>query len=107
MRDAVLLVLSTWPDAEIARKISEELVSAGFAACANIGAEVESIYSWEGKLETSREVLVLFKTTAAAYPKLEEKLRSLHPYDVPEIIAVPITRGLEDYLDWVGQNCVA
>ena len=101
MVDEILLAFSTFPDVETARKIARELVSANFAACANIIPAVESIYRWEGKLEQGSETLVLFKTGAARYPAFQEKLKALHPYDVPEIIACPVDQALPEYFRWV------
>src|SRR5215212_4410076 len=102
MPDETFLAFSTFPDAETARRIARELVNEKLVACANILPPVESIYRWQGKLEQSTEVLVLFKLSAARYPEFEAKLKELHPYDVPEIVAAPIAAGLEAYLAWVG-----
>ncbi len=107
MADEVLLVLSTFPDVATARRIGRRLVEEKYAACANIVPLVESIYWWEKKMETANEALVLFKTSAVRYAVLENALRQLHPYEVPEIIALPVERGLPDYLRWVSENCLA
>jgi periplasmic divalent cation tolerance protein len=105
MAGKILLALSTFPDAETARRISNQLVTEKFAACANILPAVESIYRWKGKVETAGEVIVFFKTTPARQIAFQEKLRSLHPYDAPEIILMPIANGLPEYLRWVTENC--
>jgi periplasmic divalent cation tolerance protein len=105
MAEKILLALSTFPDAEIARRISNQLVSEHFAACANILPSVESIYRWKDKIESGNETLVLFKLSEDRQSTFRDKLRSLHPYDVPEIIFVPIASGLTDYLQWVSENC--
>jgi periplasmic divalent cation tolerance protein len=105
MADEALLVLSTFPDAATAARISRQLVEQKCAACANLLPPVESIYRWEGKVENAQETLVLFKTSRARYRALERALRELHPYDVPEIIAVPIEQGLPEYLRWVSESC--
>jgi periplasmic divalent cation tolerance protein len=105
MAAKILLALSTFPDAETARRISNQLVSEKFAACANILPTVESIYRWKGKIETASEAIVFFKTTPDRQTAFQEKLRSLHPYDVPEIILMPIANGLPEYLRWVLENC--
>ena len=76
------------------------------AACGNIIQQVESIYRWEGKVESGSEALAFFKLSSASYSRFEEKLRSLHPYKVPEIICVNIAEGLPDYLRWVADSCV-
>jgi periplasmic divalent cation tolerance protein len=107
MSEEVLLVLSTFPDVETARRISRQLVEERCAACANILPQVESIYWWEGKVENGNETLVLFKTSADRYKALETTLRQLHPYEVPEIIALPLAAGLSAYLSWVTKNCRA
>ena len=105
MADDVLLVISTFSDAETARSVAEQVVKGNFAACANILPGVESVFRWEGKLENAREVMVFFKTTKSRYPEFEAKLRALHPYDVPEIVCFQTADGLPEYLQWVGQNC--
>ena len=105
MSEQVLLALSTFPDAETARRIAQQLVTERLAACANLTPAVESIYRWEGKVEQAEETLVLFKTTRARFPALQAKLKSLHPYDVPELIAVEVQDGLPDYLRWVAESC--
>ena len=105
MTEKILLALSTFPDAETARRISNELVAQKLVACANILPSVESIYTWKGKIEKADETLVFFKLSEDRQTAFQEKLRSLHPYDVPEIIFVPISSGLPDYLRWVADNC--
>src|SRR5258708_4783981 len=93
-----LVVLTTWPDVEKARAAARTLVEESLAACANIVPGVESIYRWEGKLETSAEVLMVVKTTRARYPALQARITELHSYEVPEIIALRIEDGLPQYL---------
>jgi periplasmic divalent cation tolerance protein len=105
MADTMLLALSTFPDAETARHISNRLVSERFAACANILPAVESIYRWKENVENANETLVLFKLREDRQSAFQEKLRSLHPYEVPEIIFVPVSSGLPEYLRWVADNC--
>jgi periplasmic divalent cation tolerance protein len=105
MVDKILLALSTFPDAETARRISNQLVTEKFAACANILPGVESIYRWEGKVETAAETLALFKLSEDRQSAFQEKLRSLHPYEVPEIIFASVSGGLPEYLGWVTENC--
>jgi periplasmic divalent cation tolerance protein len=105
MSQEILLALSTFPDTEIARRISNQLVSERFAACANILPSVESIYRWKGKIESGNETLVFFKVSEDRQSAFQDKLRSLHPYDVPEIIFVPVASGLPEYLQWVAENC--
>jgi periplasmic divalent cation tolerance protein len=103
-----LLVISTFPDAETAERIARELVTRKLAACANIGtAPVRSIYHWDGKIEEAQEVMVFFKTTNDRFNALREELRTMHPYEVPEIVAVNIADGLPEYLHWVAASCGA
>jgi len=104
MADTLLLALSTFPDAEIARHISNRLVSERFAACANMLPAVESIYRWKENVENANETLVLFKLREDRQSAFQDKLRSLHPYEVPEIIFVPVASGLQEYLRWVADN---
>lgn len=96
-----LLVLTNCPDEETANAIALAVVEAGLAACVNILPRVQSIYRWQGKVESATEIPLLIKSTAALYPALQAAITERHPYDVPEIIALPITRGLPAYLNWV------
>ena len=105
MSKEVLLALSTFPDIETARRIARQLVTENLAACANIIPAVESIYRWQGKVESGDEVLAIFKLAASRYSEFETKLRALHPYEVPEIISCKIDHGLAEYLSWVGESC--
>ena len=105
MAEKILLALSTFPDADTARQISNELVTGRFAACANILPSIESIYRWKDKIESGNETLVFFKLSEDRRSAFQDKLRSLHPYDVPEIIFVPVADGLPEYLRWVTENC--
>jgi periplasmic divalent cation tolerance protein len=107
MAEKILLALSTFPDAETARRISNQLVTEKFAACANILPGVESIYRWKEKIETANETLVFFKLSQDRQAAFQEKLRSLHPYEVPEIVFVPVASGLPDYLRWVAESCAS
>ena len=100
----VILVFCTFPDAEQARQIGTSLVNAKLAACVSLVPGIESIYHWQGKVETSQEVLALFKTTASCYPELEQRLIELHPYDVPEILAVSPNAVSPAYAQWVGDS---
>jgi periplasmic divalent cation tolerance protein len=105
MAEKILLALSTFPDAETARRISNQLVNERFAACANILPAAESIYRWEGKIETANETLVFFKLSEDRQSAFQEKLSSLHPYETPEVIFVSIASGLAEYLRWVAASC--
>ena len=105
MAEKILLALSTFPDGDTARRISNELVTEKFAACANILPAVESIYRWKDKIESGNETLVFFKLSDDRQSAFQDKLRSLHPYEVPEIIFVPVANGLPEYIAWVVDNC--
>lgn len=96
-----LLVFTNLPDDASARALAGHLVEARLAACVNILAPCRSVYRWNGKVEDAEEVPLLIKTTAARYAALEKAIRARHPYELPEIVAVPITHGLPDYLGWV------
>jgi len=96
-----LLIFTNLPDVASAEKLSRALIESRAAACVNVLAACRSIYRWQGAVETAVEIPLLIKTTRAAYPLVEEIVRAQHPYDVPELIAIPITIGLPDYLDWL------
>jgi periplasmic divalent cation tolerance protein len=98
---ALLVVLCTFPDKDTAERIARALVEAGLVACVNVLPGVQSIYRWEGKVESAEEVLAMMKTTEEAYPRIEARLKELHPYEVPEIIALPVERAGAAYAKWV------
>jgi len=104
MANNIVLALSTFPDREVAQRISDQLVTGKFVACANILPGIESIYRWRKKIESANETLVFFKLSEDRQSAFQEKLRSLHPYEVPEIIFVPVSSGLPEYLRWVAEN---
>lgn len=101
MPEDILIVLTNCPDADTAGRIASLLVEKRLAACVNILAPCSSVYRWEGKVERATEVPLLAKTTRAGYPALEAAIREAHPYELPEIVAVPLSAGLPDYLSWV------
>ena len=96
-----LLVLTNLPDRAAAERLADALIGGRFAACVNILAPCQSVYRWEDALQHDEEHPVLIKTTAERYPELEQAIRAHHPYELPEIVAVPIERGLPAYLDWI------
>jgi periplasmic divalent cation tolerance protein len=102
-----LLVLTNVPDRAVAEKLADMLVDRHLAACVNILAPCRSVYRWKDAVQHDEEHPLLIKTTAERYPALEEALRAGHPYELPEIIAVPIERGLPAYLDWVAAETKA
>jgi len=95
------IVLTTCPDAAVAERIARVLVEEGLAACVNILAPVRSIYKWRGQIEDTSEQLLVIKSAKAGFPAIRDRLRNLHPYELPEIIAVPIADGLPEYLAWL------
>lgn len=97
-----LIVLTTLPSQESALELAEDLVGKRLAACVNILPPMTSVYKWKGKLEKGQEHQLLIKTSADRYPELEALIRRSHPYELPEIIALPVAAGLHAYLDWVG-----
>jgi periplasmic divalent cation tolerance protein len=97
----VLLVLTNLPDRDAALKLANALIEQRAAACVNVLGACTSVYRWQGKVENAEEIPLLIKTTVARYAALEAVIRRLHPYELPEIIAVPVARGLPGYLQWV------
>jgi periplasmic divalent cation tolerance protein len=97
-------VLTTLPDAETAGELARNLVETGLAACVNILAPCRSVYHWQGAVQEDGEVPLFIKTTAELYPALETYLRSKHPYELPEILALDVVDGLPDYLRWIEQS---
>jgi periplasmic divalent cation tolerance protein len=97
----ILLVFSTFPDLDKARHTGTMLVDSQLAACVNLCPSIESIYRWKEAVETGTEVLAIFKTTLQAYPAFERRLIELHPYEVPEIIALPAEKAASAYARWV------
>lgn len=102
-----LLILTNLPDTASAHALATSLVSDRLAACVNILAPCQSVYRWRGEIENAEEVPLLIKSTAAAYTALEAAIRARHPYELPEIIAVPVAYGLPEYLAWVSAETQA
>lgn len=102
--DDILIVLTNCPDAASAQRIARTLVENRVAACVNQLTAVESTYRWQGKIEQANEVPLLIKTTRERFPQLEEAIRTLHPYTVPEIVAIPVVAGFLPYLRWVADE---
>jgi periplasmic divalent cation tolerance protein len=106
MDNEVLLVFITFASVDEAKCIASALVSEKLAACVSLLPGVESFYRWEGALQSGGEILGLIKTTTPAYPALQIRIRELHSYQVPEILAIPVSQGLPTYLDWVRSSCL-
>lgn len=96
-----LVVMTTLPDSPSAVKLAEALVQAHAAACVHILPAGQSVYRWQGQIEMSSECTLLIKSTEAVYPLLERVILEHHPYELPEVVALPVVRGLEGYLAWV------
>lgn len=101
---SVLVVITNLPDRASAEKLAETLIGQRVAACVNILAPCRSIYRWKDEVQHDEEHPLLIKTTVEGYSALEAAIRANHPYELPEIIAVPVERGLPEYLDWVAQE---
>lgn len=101
MTSEAILVITNLPDREAALNLAHKLVEARLAACVNVMAECTSVYRWKGKIETAPEVPIFIKTLKAHFPQLEQMVRQYHPYELPELIAVPISDGLKAYLEWL------
>ncbi len=98
-----LLALSTMPDSDRARELARQLLDERLAACVNLLPGVHSLYRWRGELHEDPEVLMIMKTTRTRFDALRKRLAELHPYEVPELIALPIVDGLSSYLEWMNQ----
>jgi periplasmic divalent cation tolerance protein len=101
---SALLVLTNLPDRASAERLADALIQQRVAACVNILAPCRSVYRWKEAVQRDEEHPVLIKTTAARYAALEQAIRTAHPYELPEIVAVPIERGLPAYLEWVSKE---
>ena len=102
-----ILVITNLPDRESALRLAERLVESRLGACVNVLAECASVYRWNGRVERAAEVPVLVKTRGALYPRVEQAIRESHPYELPEIVAVPISAGLPAYLAWIEAETTA
>lgn len=104
MPGQVILVLTQLPDRASADALAAALVGARLAACVSVGAPVDSLYHWRGEIETAKEIPVVIKTVAARYAEVESAIRARHPYELPEIVAVPVCDGLRPYVDWIARE---
>ncbi len=104
---SALLVLTNLPDRDAAERLAERLVAQRVAACVNILAPCRSVYRWQGALQRDEEHPMLIKTSGERYAALEQAIRDAHPYELPEIVAVPIERGLPAYLSWIAEETSA
>jgi periplasmic divalent cation tolerance protein len=99
-----IIVLTTLPSKEEADKLSEKLLKARLIACANISSQMESFFHWKGQISKENEVLVIMKTQKKLFKELSDWILTHHPYDVPEIVALPILMGSDDYLSWIKEE---
>ena len=102
-----ILILTQLPDRASALSLARSLVETRLAACVSIGATVESLYHWHGQIETAQEIPVVVKTRAERYSDVETAIRAQHPYELPEILAVPVVDGLARYVDWIADETAA
>lgn len=102
-----LLVLTNLPDLASAQVLAAQLIERRLAACVNVLSPCQSVYRWQGKVEQAEEIPLAIKTTRPRYAEVESAISELHPYEVPEIIAIPVTSGLAAYLHWIEQECAA
>ena len=100
----ITMAIVTAPSHDVADRLVTTIVEERLAACGNIVPGLTSIYHWEGALQRDSEVLIIFKTTRAVLAQLMARVQEIHPYDVPEVLAVPITAGLDAYVAWVAEN---
>jgi len=98
------LILNTCPDMETAEALATQLVDNGLAACVNILPGIRSVYCWQNQRHIDSEQLLLIKACATAYADIEAIIREHHPYELPEVIVIPIDKGLPEYLDWIDQQ---
>ena len=107
MPDPAIIVVTQVPDRAVAMELARALLERRLAACVNVGAPVESIYHWRGRIETGEEIPVVIKTRSVLYSHVEAAVRKIHPYDTPEIIAIPVVDGDERYLEWITDETTA
>ncbi|MFZ6760265.1 divalent-cation tolerance protein CutA [Undibacterium sp. Ji50W] len=98
---SLILVFTNVPDHETGKRMASQIVTQKLAACVNISSDILSIYNWDGQQQAETEVQLMIKTTQARYAQLEELIKNEHPYELPEIIAIPLVAGLPAYLGWV------
>jgi periplasmic divalent cation tolerance protein len=104
---SALLILTTLPERAVAETLARELLAARLAACIHVGAPVRSLYHWRGQIETADETPLAIKTRAELYPKVQAAILASHPYELPEIVAVPIADALPGYIDWIAAETAA
>ncbi len=106
MQSTYQIILCTCPDKESAENIARQLINDKIAACINILPGITSIYTWQGNIETDQEHLLLIKTRKDRFQTVEKSIQTCHPYEIPEIIAIPVENGLAEYLQWI-ESCLS
>ena len=106
-KDDYIIVFNTCDSAACASSIAETLVSKKLAACVNMVKNIESVYQWQGKIEHTKEILLIIKTRQSLFSQLEQAIKELHNYELPEIIAVPVDTGETNYLNWIQSATLA
>lgn len=101
-----ILILTSFPEEKDALKLAKQLIDQHIAACVHVGSQLTSIYHWKGKTETAIEISVVIKTSSARYAEVERTIKAMHPYELPEIIAVPIIKGFPAYLQWIADEII-
>ena len=99
-----IIVFITVPNFDVGEKIGSTLVEEKLAACVNITSQIKSLYFWKGNVENDSEYLLIIKTRKDKFENLEKRVKEIHPYEVPEIVAIPIILGSKDYLDWIDET---
>lgn len=99
-----IIILTTFPEHKLAEAFAHDLVKSNLAACINVLPKMTSIYQWEGKLERGEEYQLVIKTNQIHFAAIEERLKSSHPYELPELLAIPVVTGSNDYLAWMNEN---
>lgn len=105
--EEIIIVFTHVPDMACAESMAHVLVKEQLAACVNISSPVKSVYRWQGQIETADEIALAIKTTRSGYAKVAERVRALHPYELPEIVAIHVNEGLPEYLRWVAAETLA
>ncbi|HSH86047.1 MAG TPA: divalent-cation tolerance protein CutA [Methylophilus sp.] len=105
--EEIIIVFTHVPDMACAESLAHALVNAQLAACVNISSPVRSVYRWQGQIETAEEIKLTIKTTQQGYAALADRIRALHPYELPEIVAIHVNEGLPEYLRWVAAETLA
>jgi periplasmic divalent cation tolerance protein len=101
-----VIIMTNFPDRVSALALAKELVEQRLAACVNVLSECSSVYRWKNEIERADEVPVLIKTLSQNYPQVESLVRRMHPYELPEIIAVPVVEGFPGYMQWIADECM-